>query len=235
MGNDEVAKEEIAREVDIHTNTAKVFLEAGNQREFIGLSLKEARQPAKPQTFKPMYGGKGTTEAEKEYCKFFQNKYRGIADTQRSWEMRVTNDKELRTPYGLIFRWPNASVGRWGDLNVRTNVYNYPVQGFATGEIIPLALVLFWQLCRDRDVHVINTIHDSIIARVHKDSVEWYKETVRLCLTTYVFLFLKEFYRYEFRTYLGCGIKISRNWGDTNKEVTYNVSPDGSYTEKTKE
>jgi DNA polymerase I-like protein with 3'-5' exonuclease and polymerase domains len=71
MGRDETAIYEIENDVDIHANTAKVFVEDGTQEEFIGLSLKEARQPAKPQTFKPLYGGTGNTPAEKKYCEFF--------------------------------------------------------------------------------------------------------------------------------------------------------------------
>lgn len=54
LGHDQVAYDEIANDVDIHTNTAKVFLDDGTQPEFKGLTLKEARQPAKPQTFKPL-------------------------------------------------------------------------------------------------------------------------------------------------------------------------------------
>lgn len=54
MGNDKIATEEIRNSVDIHTITADVFLKSGTQPEFKGLTLKEARQPAKPQTFKPL-------------------------------------------------------------------------------------------------------------------------------------------------------------------------------------
>lgn len=82
---------------------------------------------------------------------------------------------------------------------------------------------------------MLNTIHDSIIAKVHKDAVEWYNETSRLCLTTYVFQFLREFYDYEFVTALGAGVKTSRNWGDTKQETIYNVFPDGKITVKIKE
>lgn len=54
MGNDQVAYDEICRDADIHASTAAVFLEAGNHPDFKGLDAKAARQPAKPQTFKPL-------------------------------------------------------------------------------------------------------------------------------------------------------------------------------------
>lgn len=127
MGRDLLAIDEIANDVDIHANTAKVFVDDGTQAEFIGLTYQQARQPAKPQTFKPLYGGTGNTPAEKVYCEFFKNKYKGIADTQRGWALRVANDKHFRTPYGMMFYWPDAKMNRWGNLNYGTQVYNFPV------------------------------------------------------------------------------------------------------------
>lgn len=51
-------------------------------------------------------------------------------------------------------------------------------------------------------------------------------------MTFDVFKFLDDVYGYEFKVPLGVGIKISRNWGKTDKEVTYNCFRDGSMNMK---
>jgi DNA polymerase-1 len=226
LGGDVVAIEEISNDVDIHTITARTLTEAGEPT---------TRQEAKSRTFRPLYGGSRGTPAEEAYCKFFTHKYSGIANTQRQWATGVVGDKYLRTPYGMIFYWPDTSMDkRTGYINNTTSIYNFPVQGFATAEIIPMALVAFWYACRGTRTQILNTIHDSIIAKVHKDDVNWYEETSRKCLTDEVYRFLRNIYRYEFKTPLGCGVKTSRNWGVSKEEVIYNVFPDGTIRRKIK-
>ncbi len=226
LGRDATAIQEILNEEDIHSVTAATLTAAG---EFT------TRQAAKSRTFRPLFGGKSGTKAEQEYCKFFVDKYKGISATQRGWALEVLATKELRTPYGMIFKWPGVSIDkRSGYISDTTSISNYPIQGLATGEIIPISLVLFWHESREQDVTVLNTVHDSIVAKVHKDSVKWYVEASKRCLTDYVFSFLREVYGYEFITPLGCGIKIARNWGDTKDETSFNVRADGTFTRKDK-
>lgn len=218
--------EAIATGEDVHSDTARVMTESGEPT---------SRQEAKPHTFKPLYGGQSGTPAQVAYYEFFKRKYDQIAETQRNWALKVVDKKHLRTPYGMIFYWPDTRMDRSGYITNTTNIYNYPVQGFATGEIIPIALVHFWHRTRDTRVVILNTIHDSIVAKVHRDDVEWYKEVSRLALTDDVFRFLTDVYNYEFVTPLGAGVKVSRNWGDTKQETTYNVFPDGTIKTKVKE
>lgn len=219
MGHDEVAYEEIINGVDIHTETAKVFLEAGTQPEFKGLNLQEARQPAKPQTFKPLYGGRGNTEAEKAYCQFFQNKYKDIYKTQTGWTETVLRDKELRTPYGMIFYWPNTTVNIYGHISNSTAIFNYPIQGFATAEIIPIVLVHAWHMLKDWNVRFILTVHDSIVLEVGPDvDLDKLKEVLAYCFTTAVYKFLKSCYGYILWVPLGVEIKVGRNWGEGKGE-----------------
>ncbi len=226
LGEDEIAISEISNDVDIHSVTAKTLTEAGQPTD---------RQGAKQYSFKPLYGGSAGTKAVQDYCKFFTNKYKGISGTQRAWALEVVNNKYLVTPYGMRFYWPDTRMDRGGYIKNTTSIYNFPIQGLATGEIIPIALVAFWYEIRDRAITILNTIHDSIVAKVACDSVEWYEETVRRCLTDEVFKFLRDVYKYEFVTNLGCGIKLSPNWGDTKREVIYNVSQDGTYNRRVKE
>ncbi len=240
LGGDEVAYEMIKSKGDVHTDTAIVFVDWNKNNphnphpDFIGKDYKTGRQPAKAQTFKPLYGGNGTHPAEQEYCKFFRNKYKQIAETQRNWALSVLNNKSLRTPYGMIFYWPDTRMERSGHITNSTSIYNYPVQGMATAEIIPVALVFFWHRTRGTRIQILNTIHDSIVAKVHRDDVELYKSTSVQCFTRDVYDFLRKVYNYQFVVPLGCGIKVSRYWGQADKEMSYDVFPDGTeiYTEK---
>lgn len=241
LGNDPVAFDVICNAGDVHTDTATVFVDYNTEHpdnphpDFIGKDYKSGRQPAKSQTFKPLYGGKGGHPAEVEYCEFFKQKYHGIATTQYNWSLTVLNNGKLRTPYGMEFFWPGTKMSRSGYIDNSTQIYNYPVQGFATAEIIPIALVHFWHRTAGTRIHMFTTIHDSIGSKVHKDEVELYKELSKQALTHDVFRFLREIYEYEFHVPLGVGVKLSRNWGATKKEMVWDVTPDGVETYKEKE
>lgn len=226
LGNDAVAIDEIDRGVDVHSVTAKVLTDAGEPTD---------RQAAKSRTFSPLYGGKGSTDAERAYCEFFREKYKGISETQRSWALEVLQSKKLDTPYGLRFYWPEASLNhKTGYISHTTEIYNFPVQGLATGEIIPISLVHFWYLTEGTGIRIINTIHDSVISTVPIDQTEEYERLSKICFTEAVFGYLLRNYGFDFKCSLGCGIKVSRNWGAAPVEIIYSVAPDGASTRKEK-
>jgi DNA polymerase I-like protein with 3'-5' exonuclease and polymerase domains len=225
LGNDSVAIQEIFDGVDVHSVTAQVMTEAGEPTD---------RQGAKAITFSPLYGGNGKTPAQQEYAQFFRNKYRGISDEQRSWALEVLQNKMMVTKYGLKFYWPDTKLTNSGYITNSTEIYNFSVQGLATGEMIPIALVHFWYLTAGTNIRIINTIHDSIISVVHKDYTELYEQLSKFCFTDLMFDYLRRNYNYEFTCSLGCGIKVSRNWGQSETEVIYNVTPDGTCTRKVK-
>lgn len=241
MGHDEVAYTAIVEGADVHTDTATVFVDynRNNPRnlhpDFVGKDYKSGRQPAKAQTFKPMYGGNGSHPAEKEYCKFFKKKYHGIAGTQRSWCLEVLDRGYQINPYGMRFYWPGTKMSKSGYIDNSTSISNYSVQGFATGEIIPIALVHFWHRTRGLPIIIWNTIHDSIASRFHKDVEELYKVLSKHTLTTDVYNFLRNVYHYEFHVPLGVGVKVSNNWGAAKIEEIWTVYPDGKEVYQRKE
>lgn len=234
MGHDEVATREIIEGADIHSYTSEVLIKAGHP-DFIGKSVKEGRQGAKAHTFAPMYGGNGKLPAEKEYSKFFKNKYSGIAGTQRDWCLEVLDRGYQINPYGMRFYWPGTRMSKSGYIDNTTSISNYSVQGFATGEIIPIALIHFWHRTRGLPIIIWNTIHDSIASRFHKDVEEVYKLLSKHCLTTDVYNFLREVYKYDFQVPLGVGVKIAKNWGAAKIEEVWAVYPDGRETYQRKE
>lgn len=225
VGQDEVATRDIIEGTDIHSVTAETLTKAGEPT---------TRQGAKASTFAPLYGGGGRTKAQKEYAKFFKQKYNGIAKVQEGWTYEVLERGYQINPYGMRFYWPGTKMSKSGYIDNTTSIYNYTVQGFATGEIIPIALVHFWHRTRGMRITIWNTIHDSIATRVHKDEVEAYKVLSKQCLTTDVYAFLLDVYKYQFTVPLGVGIKVAKNWGDTKQEEVWDVYPDGREVYKKK-
>lgn len=170
-----------------------------------------------------------------EYAKAFKLKYAGISSTQEGWTHRVLRDKELVLPWGARFYWPNVSMGRSGYISNTTQIYNYPVQALATAEIIPLALVFFWHYTKGQKVELFNTVHDSIVARVHKDvDKEWLKRVVVHSMTHDVFNWLENVYEYSMDVPLGVGLKIGPAWDVSDTELEWSVSPSGEEVYKEK-
>jgi DNA polymerase I-like protein with 3'-5' exonuclease and polymerase domains len=225
MSQDPVALDEIAHKVDVHQITADTLTAAGEPT---------TRQEAKASTFKPLYGGTRGTPAQEAYVKFFNNKYKRIAEMQKGWVYEVLKTGQLTTPYGLKLYWPNRRMRTDGTADCQTEVYNYPVQGLATGEIIPIALIAMWHLTRDTDIMVVNTIHDSIICEIPQHEVDRYKQIALHSMTFIVYDFLRRVYDYELKVNLGTGIKIAHNWADTKSETSYDVTPEGKVATKEK-
>ena len=241
MGHDKVAYDVIVNGGDVHADTAKVFVDwnkshpTEQHEDFIGLDYKAGRQPAKPQTFKPLYGGKGSHPAEKEYCKFFTKKYKGIADTQHEWCLEVLDRGFQINPYGMRFYWPGTKMSRTGYIDNTTQINNFSVQGFATAEIIPIALVYFWHRTRGTSIVIWNTIHDSIACRFKEEDEELFKLCGKVCLTTDVYDYLRTIYKYEFTVPLGAGVKVGSHWGEAPFEEIWDVFPDGREVYKKKD
>lgn len=226
LGHDQVAYEEIVNGVDIHSYTAQVLYENGDP-EIVGLDPKQRRQESKKHTFRPLYGGGRGSDALVAYCEYFKEKYTGISKTQRDWALRCLDKKQFTTPYGMTFFFPDTKMDRNGYISNTTSIYNYPVQGFATGEIIPIALVFFWHRTRDMRCRIFCTVHDSIAAKVHKNDVEQVKQEAKQSLTHDVYDFLRRVYKYEFHVPLGLGSKCGTHWG-TGPEEKWDVFPDGT-------
>lgn len=192
----------------------------------------EIRQNAKPETFKPLYGGtRGTKEQERWYAEF-RRRYPGINKTQEGWKHAVITSraKELILPWGIRFYFPHASVSRTGYVNVTASIFNYPVQSFATADIIPIALAYLWHRVKvagyaDR-IRFVNTVHDSVAVELDAELAEWFERESIAAFTMDVYQFLKQLYGIEFDVPLGAGIKVGAHLGE-GKEKAIDVYPDG--------
>ena len=207
LGHDKQATEDIENGVDVHQNTADTLTAAGQET---------SRQDAKAHTFKPLYGGNSGTKAETTYYQWFRERYVGITHTQEGWRYEVLRTGSLLLPTGLRFHWPNTKQDRSGYITNTTSISNYPIQYFATGEIIPVAVTMLWHRLRAAEArtYLVNTIHDSAIAEVAPEEGELFDDLAVQSFTTDVYVYLKDVYGIDFDVPLAAEVKMSTNWAD---------------------
>lgn len=219
LGRDSVGLFDIVHDVDIHSVTASVIWP---DIAWDGKTKHPMRQPAKPHTFKPLYGGQSGTEDEKRYYKFFREKYGEITNAQDRWKDVVLESKKLTTEWGLVYYWPDTTMDRGGYIRNSTAICNYPVQAFATAEIIPLALVWFWHRLKRSglEMFIINTVHDSIVVELPESEIEAFHELSKQTLIDDVYYMLEKLYDIRFTVPLGAGITTGLHWG-AKEETKY--------------
>ena len=162
LSQDEVAIEEVSTGFDVHAYTAKVITDAGQPT---------SRQDAKAHTFAPLYGatGYGRSKAEAAYYEHFNSKYKGVA----AWHSRLAKEavttQKITTPSGREFAFPDVVRKSTGRVSHFTQIKNYPVQSFATADIVPIALLHIDELLQGMQSCIVNSVHDSIVIDVHPD------------------------------------------------------------------
>ncbi len=218
-GRDVVGLADLRDGVDVHAMSSRI--------------LEVDRQDAKEHTFKPLYGGQSGTAKQREYYAAFAERYRGITKWQRRNINHVLRTKELETEYGLIFYFPTTVMKRSGYVTNTTNICNYPVQGLATAEIIPMALVCAWHRMVDMQSFLINSVHDSIVGEIHPDEEELWHEVCRQCLIDDVYEIMEKLYNVRLTVPLGAGVVIADHWG--GKDETKYEAAEELYLDAAKE
>ena len=148
---------------DIHKQTASII----NQCDPSEIT-KDVRQNSKAFTFAPLYGGMGAGEPEhiQHYFKEFFNIYEGLGQYQKRLMDGVLRNGIVQTPSGRQYYWPNVKRLRNGRTTNATQIVNYPIQGFATGDLVPLACIRALRLFKQANLKslLVLTVHDSICA-----------------------------------------------------------------------
>lgn len=212
MSRDEAGLYDIEHGVDSHKFTASIVY----KEEWEKNPTKELRTAAKAHTFKPLYGGNSGAPNEVAYYNAFKEKHKGITSWQEENKRTVLREGKLRIPSGLIFYWPDTRITQTGYITNSTVICNYPVQSFATADIVPLGLVFAWHRMKRSGLRsfIINTVHDSIIGEVHPDEVEQYNKIVASAMVDDVITALKKLYNYEWITPLDGEGEYYYNWAD---------------------
>jgi DNA polymerase I-like protein with 3'-5' exonuclease and polymerase domains len=160
LSQDGVAIEEVSTGFDVHAYTAKVITDAGQPT---------SRQDAKAHTFAPLYGatGYGRSQAEAAYYEHFTAKYKGVADWHTRLAKEALTTEMITTPSGRQFKFNEVKRLKSGRITNFTQIKNYPVQSFATADIVPIALLHIEKLLKGMHSCIVNTVHDSIVIDVH--------------------------------------------------------------------
>jgi DNA polymerase I-like protein with 3'-5' exonuclease and polymerase domains len=171
LSRDQQIIDDILSGKDVHKQTASII----NQKPVEDITKTE-RQGAKAYTFAPLYGGMGANEAphvQKYFQEFFVI-YSGLSKWHKTLMDGVLLDGIVRIPSGREFFWPNAKRTKSGRITNATQVVNYPVQSFATADIVPLACVRALQKFRELGLRskLVLTVHDSIVVDCHPDELE---------------------------------------------------------------
>jgi len=201
LAQDKQGMKDIDDGVDVHQFTA----------DTIGVS----RQEAKAHTFKPLYGGMSGTEDEKRYYKAFLEKYKDIAKWHENLQSSAIEFKKVKLPSGREYSFPYAQRQAWGGSSYSTQIKNYPVQGFATADIVPIACINAYKMMTDKNVKslLVNTVHDSIVVDAHPDEIKLMTDILDKA-TRNVIDSLYNFYKIEFNVPLDTELKIGYNWLD---------------------
>jgi DNA polymerase I-like protein with 3'-5' exonuclease and polymerase domains len=204
LAQDKQGMKDIDDGVDVHQFTA----------DTIGVS----RQDAKAHTFKPLYGGMSGSDSEKRYYKAFLEKYKDIAKWHETLQSTAIEFKKVKLPSGREYSFPYAQRQAWGGSSYSTQIKNYPVQGFATADIVPIACINAYKMMRDKGVKslLINTVHDSIVVDAHPDEIELMTDLLDKA-TRNVIDSLYDFYKVEFNVPLDTELKIGDNWLEMNE------------------
>jgi len=207
LSQDKIAMKEIEDGFDVHSYTARIISDAGE---------KTSRQEAKAHTFAPLYGatGFGRTPSQATYYKHFTEKYKGIALWHSKLAKEVMNTGKVRIPSGREFSFPDVVRRRDGSVSHFTQIKNYPVQSFATADIVPLILTHIAQKLEVLQSKVVNSVHDSIVIDVHPDEIDTVISLVRNINDTMKVLIEQQF-AISLNVPLLLEAKIGNNWLDT--------------------
>jgi DNA polymerase I-like protein with 3'-5' exonuclease and polymerase domains len=199
LSQDKQGMEDIKNKIDVHQYTADI----------IGVS----RQDAKAHTFKPLYGGVTGTEDEKRYYTKFLEKYKDIKVWHEQLQSEAIRFKRIKLPTGREYAFPYAERTPWGGSTYGTQIKNYPVQGFATADIVPLACINIYKLMQEQKVKslLVNTVHDSIVADIYPGEEDVMSKIFKQG-TADVIPALKQYYNIDFNVPLDTELKIGYDW-----------------------
>lgn len=169
--------EDVFNGKDIHKQTASIIHQIPTDKV-----SKEVRGAAKLHSFAPLYGsqGHGLAPHIKTYYDEFFNIYKGLGSYQKRLMDGVLKNGIVQTPSGRQYFWPDVVRLRNGRVSYATQIVNYPIQGFATGDLVPLACIRALRLFRKHKLKskLILTVHDSIVVDCHPDELTQVKEVL---------------------------------------------------------
>lgn len=225
LSNDTVMIDEINSGIDQHAKAVTDLMEL----EFISKSdpkSKENRNHAKVFNFRMIYGGSpygfyldykmpnfSKTKWNRIVNKFFE-KYSGLKDWQDRNIIEAQRTGILALPTGRRFHFRKDTMVdgmlTWNERQFK----NYPVQGIAGGDILPLLAVIIRRGCVAAGLRskIILTVHDSLVFDYVEEELE---RLNKLCLTVASSLpkYIESFFGFKWTTKIDAESEIGPNYG----------------------
>jgi DNA polymerase-1 len=218
LSADQEMLREINNGIDQHTATCTDLMELPYS--------KENRTDAKIFNFRMIYGGtpygfymdskmpKFTLKKWEAVFRNFYAKYWGLEDWQNRNIGEVMREGVLTTITGRRFTFHKTLRKEGIDVYNERQIKNYPVQGIAGGDILPLLAVIIRRglHAAGLESRLILTVHDSIII----DYVDTERERVtKLCSIVVNNLreYVERYFDIKWFSSLGGEIEIGPNWG----------------------
>jgi len=205
------------------------------------MPTKEERKPFKARTFQLIYGAGAkaiskqagcSLEEAKKFVDVFYGRYKSVGKWHKEFAEQVERDSTylvgadglreklktyiLCTETGRKFCFKEYySESSWSAKTYNfspTELKNYPVQGLATGDIVPMMLGVMFHMLKGRDdVKMVNTIHDSLMFDVKLDSADQFvKEMTLLLRNTHVHF--ERIFKRPLALKLNAGASVGINW-----------------------
>jgi DNA polymerase I-like protein with 3'-5' exonuclease and polymerase domains len=162
-----------------------------------------------------LYGGTSGTQAQKRYYNDFKDKYEGITKWHEELQQTAVEKRVITLPSGREYAFPDARWTKYGTATHRTSICNYPVQGFATADLLPAALVSLHRSVKQANIQsvICNTVHDSIVMDVHPDEFDTCIELMKHAMLSLPFETMRR-YGVTYDMPVGIEIKAGKNWLD---------------------
>jgi DNA polymerase I-like protein with 3'-5' exonuclease and polymerase domains len=202
---------------------------------------KEERKPFKSRTFQLIYGAGAKAISKQAGCsieeakKFIDVFYTRYPDVAR-WHEEFAHDIELSSKHltdstGLMEKFKTCvwvtetgrkftfaeyySESTWSPKMYNfspTEMKNYPIQGLATGDIVPMMVGVIFEKLKGREgIKMVNTIHDSLMFDVRADlAADFILEVTDILKDTDKY-FLETF-KTPLALKLNAGASLGTNW-----------------------
>lgn len=181
LSEDRVGHEEILNGIDQHKQ---------NEVQF-GLP---SRDVAKRFVFRLIYGGSAYSYANdgmfaeistdevfwQGVIDKFYDKYSGIRDWHERLVLEAMETGRILSPTGRFYPF-KPEPKRNGLVWPRTQILNYPVQGFGADLMVVARWLLKRQILGTPGVMFIGTVHDSVVWDVEASKVDWLAKTIFKC------------------------------------------------------
>jgi DNA polymerase I-like protein with 3'-5' exonuclease and polymerase domains len=209
--------EDVLTGKDIHSQTAVIVHQITNPEDYdFKGKHKWMRSEVKPDTFAPLYGAQGKNKPEhiRRYYEQFFNIYKRHGEWQIEQMDEVMHHGFIQTPSGRQYAFPGTRRIRGKRTTNATKIVNFPIQGYATGDIVPLACVRTLRKFKELKLRsvLILTVHDSIVVDAHPDEIQTVCEVLKWA-TQEVTTEIKDRWGYEHILPLKSETSVGGNWG----------------------